>query len=437
MSARHAALEVLSLCRKKEGWSNALLKEQISKEHLDKRDAALATRLCYGVLQNRSLLDFYCKQVLNGRLRDLRPVVRDILHLGLYQILLMDKIPVSAAVNESVALAKQYCKKQPHAVPLVNAVLRRASQKTDWETPQDLETRYSHPEGLVALLRSYVGEARLEPMLRANNGAPETVIQVNTLMTDADTLKARLETEGVSANPHPWLQNCLILSGTGSIEKLPSFQEGLYYVQDAAAKLAVDCARIPQGEFLVTDCCAAPGGKSFAVAMAMGGRGRIISSDVHEHKVSLMEKGARRLGFTNIQPRCFDATEFDPDLENRVDFAIVDVPCSGYGIIRKKPDIRFKDPDTMNQLPQLQLQILENQSRYVKPGGILLYSTCTLVRRENEGVVEKFLKKHPDFSLENLELPDCFGDEKRAMLALVPGEFETDGFFICRLRRNA
>ncbi len=436
MSARRAALEVLIGCRKKDGWANALFKDEIAKEHLEKRDAALATRLCYGVLQNRALLDFCCAQVLTGRLKDLRPVVRDILHLGLYQILLMDKIPASAAVNESVDLAKHYCKKQPHAVPLINAVLRRACDKTDWTEPEDLATRYSHPEGLIALLRSYVGEDRLEPMLRANNGAPETVVQVNTLKTDLPALKARLESEGVSVQEHSWLRNCLVLSGTGSIEKLPSFREGLYYVQDAAAKLAVDCARIPQGDYLVTDCCAAPGGKSFAAAIALGGKGRIVSSDVHEHKVALMENGARRLGFSNMHPRHFDATVFDPELEGKVDFAIVDVPCSGYGIIRKKPDIRLKDPDTMKELPALQLQILENQSRYVRPGGVLLYSTCTLVRRGNEGGVEKFLKKHPDFFQEPLELPDCFGNRSSAMLTLVPGEFETDGFFICRLRRN-
>ena len=437
MSARHAALEVLTLCRKQEGWSNALLKEQIARDHLDKRDAALATRLCYGVLQNRSLLDFYAKQVLTGKLSTLRPVVRDILHLGLYQILLMDKIPVSAAVNESVDLAKHYCKKQPHAVPLINAVLRKASDKTDWKQPDDLATLYSHPENLLALLKSYVGEERLEPMLIANNGAPDTVIQVNVLKTDAESLKARLSEEGVTAAAHPWLPDCLILSGTGSIEKLPSFREGLYYVQDAAAKLSVDCAKIPAGDYLVTDCCAAPGGKSFAAAMALGGQGKIVSSDVYEHKVELIGKSAERLGMENLHPRRFDATEFDPALENRVDFAIVDVPCSGYGIIRKKPDIRFKDPDTMKELPALQLQILENQSRYVKPGGVLLYSTCTLVRRENEGVVEKFLKKHPDFRMEDLELPAVFGDRHSPELRLVPGEFETDGFFICRLRRNA
>ena len=149
-----------------------------------------------------------------------------------------------------------------------------------------------------------------------------------------------------------------------------------------------------------------------------------------------MEKGAERLGFANMHPRHFDATVFDPELENKVDFALVDVPCSGYGIIRKKPDIREKDPDTMRELPALQLEILKNQSRYIRPGGVLIYSTCTLVRRENEGVVEKFLKANPEFHLEPLKLPAEFGENTTGMLALVPGEHDTDGFFIARLRRN-
>ena len=438
MSARESALNVLKNCRAEGGWVNSALKEQLAHDRLDRRDAALATHLAYGVLQNRALLDHYLQQLLTGRLKDLRPVLRDILHLGLYQILFLDKIPDSAAVNEAVDLAKRYCKKQKNAAPLVNGVLRNAVRSRDTlKAPADLATKYSHPAGLVALLKSYVGENRLEAMLQANNAAPDTVVQVNTLKTTAARLILRLEAEGVEAQPHGWMENCLVLKNTGALEKLPSFQEGEFYVQDAAARLAVDCAEIPQGDFLVTDCCAAPGGKSFAAAMALGGRGRIISSDVHEHKVSLMEKGAERLGFGNIHPRHFDATVFDPELENRVDFALVDVPCSGYGIIRKKPDIREKDPDTMKELPALQLQILKNQARYVRPGGVLLYSTCTLVRRENEGVVEKFLKQNPEFSLEPLKLPAEFGENTTGMLTLVPGEHDTDGFFIARLRRKA
>lgn len=436
MNPRQTALEVLIGCRKEEGWSNGLMKRQIARDHLDKRDAALATRLTYGVLQNRAKLDFYCTQLLTGRLKDLRPVVRDILHLGLYQIRMMDKIPASAAVNESVALAKRYCKKQPQAPGLVNGVLRNAASKTDWVEPEDLPTKYSHPAGLVALFRSYVGEERLEPMLQANNAAPDTVVQVNLRKTTQEELMAHLTQEGVEAKPHPWMKHCLVLSGTGSLEQLPSFQRGEFYVQDAAAKLAVDCAGILPGNAMVTDCCAAPGGKSFAAAMALGPEGTVCSSDIHLHKVELLKKGVARLDFSQIHPRAFDATVFDPALDGQVDYALVDVPCSGYGIIRKKPDIREKDPDTMGNLPQLQLEILNNQARYVRPGGVLIYSTCTLVRRENEGVVEKFLKGNPDFVTEPLPLPEVFPKNTTGMLTLVPGEYDTDGFFICRLRRK-
>ena len=437
MSARESALNVLKNCRTEDNWVNSALKEQLARDRLDRRDAALATRLAYGVLQNRALLDHYLQQLLTGRLKDLRPVLRDILHLGLYQILFLDKIPESAAVNESVDLAKRYCKKQKNAAPLVNGVLRNAVRSRDTlVAPGDLATKYSHPAGLVALLKSYVGEDRLEAMLKANNAAPDTVVQVNTLKTTAAKLLLRLEAEGAEAAPHPWMENCLVLKNTGALEKLPAFCDGEFYVQDAAARLAVDCAGITEGDFLVTDCCAAPGGKSFAAAIALGGRGRIVSSDIHEHKVPLMEKGAERLGFANMHPRHFDATVFDPELEGKVDFALVDVPCSGYGIIRKKPDIREKDPDTMKELPALQLQILKNQARYVRSGGVLIYSTCTLVRRENEGVVEKFLKTNPEFSLEALTLPAEFGENTTGMLTLVPGEHDTDGFFIARLRRS-
>ena len=437
MSARETALQVLKNCRSEGGWANSVLKEQLARDRLDRRDAALATRLAYGVLQNRALLDHYLQQLLTGRLKDLRPVLRDILHLGLYQILFLDKIPESAAVNESVDLAKRYCKKQKNAAPLVNGVLRNPARSRDTLLPPaDLATKYSHPASLVALFKSYVGEDRLEAMLAANNAAPDTVIQVNTLRTTAAALMQRLEAEGVEAAPHGWMENCLVLKNTGALEKLPAFLDGEFYVQDAAARLAVDCARISEGEYLVTDCCAAPGGKSFAAAIRLGGKGRIVSSDIYEHKVPLMEKGAERLGFANMHPRHFDATVFDPELEGRVDFALVDVPCSGYGIIRKKPDIREKDPDTMRELPKLQLEILQNQSRYVRPGGVLIYSTCTLVRRENEGVVEKFLKSNPEFCLEPLKLPAEFAENTTGMLTLVPGEHDTDGFFIARLRRT-
>jgi len=438
MSARKTALDVLIACRQQAAWSNGILKEYVQRDRLDSRDAALATHLCYGVLQNRGYLDFYLKQLLTGKLRDLHPAIRDILHLGLYQILFMDKIPHSAAVNESVDLAKKYCKKQRFAPGLVNGVLRNAVRSKDTlKEPTSLEDRYSHPKELVELLRAYVGEEKLEAMLKANNAAPDMVVQVNTLQVTTQMLTQKLQEEGVTTVAHPWMTDCLILSGVGNIEKLESFQKGLFYVQDAAAKLSVLCAQIPREEHTrVLDCCAAPGGKSFAAAIAMGGKGSITSCDVYPHKTALIEKGAKRLGIQNVSVLCKDAAVHDPQWEAAMDVVLADVPCSGYGIIRKKPDIRYKDLEQMAKLPQLQLQILNNQATYVKPGGVLLYSTCTLSFEENEGVIQKFLNDHPDFNTEKLALPSAFPGNDSGMLCLVPGEYDTDGFFICRLRRK-
>ena len=437
MSARETALNVLIACRKDDAWSNGVLKEYIRRDRLDRREAALASRLCYGVLQNRGKLDFYLKQLLTGKLRELHPAVRDILHLGLYQIYEMDKIPGSAAVNESVDLAKKYCKKLRNAPGLVNAVLRNALRtKGTLKEPTSLADRYSHPQALVDLFRGYVGKEKLEAMLRANNTVAPMTVQVNTLRTTAAELTEELTRAGVDAQLHGWLPDCLILSGTGDLEQLEAFQRGLFYVQDPAARLSVLCAQLPENGN-VLDCCAAPGGKSFAAAMDMKDTGHILSCDIHVHKTGLIRNGAERLGLASIKALQQDATAENPDWLEAMDTVIVDVPCSGYGIIRKKPDIRYKDPASMKELPSLQLAILKQQASYVKPGGILIYSTCTLVREENEGVVAAFLRDNPEFVTEPLTLPPVFPENTTGMLTLIPGEYDTDGFFICRLRRKA
>ena len=437
MGARETALNALIACRKSGAWSNGVLKEYLQRDRLDSRDAALATRLCYGVLQNRQKLDFYLQQLLTGRVKDLHPAVRDILHLGLYQIYELDKIPDSAAVNESVTLAKKY-NRNPKAASLVNGVLRNAVRSQgQLKEPQSYADKYSHPDELISLLKANLPKGKLEPMLIADNASPETVVQVNTLRTTTVQLLQQLEKEGVTAKPHGWMRDCLILSGTGSMEKLPSFREGLFYVQDPAAKLSVLCAKLPRENIQLLDCCSAPGGKSFAAAIAMEGHGQITSCDVHAHKTALIAGGAARLGLSNITVRQQDATENVPEWVETKDVVIADVPCSGLGIIRKKPDIRYKDLEEMKALPALQLAILENQSTYVKKGGVLLYSTCTVLKAENEDVVATFLAEHDDFYLEPLDLPAIFPKNESGMLTLIPGEYDTDGFFISRLRRKA
>ena len=436
MGARETALNALMACRKDGAWVNGALKDYIARDRLTPRDAALATRLCYGVTQNRGKLDFYLNQLLTGK-GNLHPVVRDILHLGLYQLYALDKIPDSAAVNESVELTRKYCK-NPKAPALVNGVLRSAVRtRGQLKEPVSYADRYSHPDELIALLKKNLPKGQLEPMLIADNEAPKTMVQVNTLKITTQELAKQLEEAHVSVEPHGWMQDCLVLSGTGSIDALPAFREGLFYVQDPAAKLSVLCAQLPREEIRVLDCCAAPGGKSFAAAIAMGGRGSIDSCDIHPHKTALIEHGAARMGFENITVHCQDASQRVEAWVGAMDVVIADVPCSGLGIIRKKPDIRYKNLAETEQLPQLQKKILQNQASYVKPGGVLIYSTCTVLKRENEDVVMAFLEAEPDFSLEPLALPEGLPRNETGMLTLIPGQYDTDGFFISRLRRKA
>ncbi len=433
MDARRTALSALIACRKQGAWADGILKEYIARDKLDKRDAALASRLCYGVLQNRMLLDYYIGLCLTCPLKKLQPIVLDILRLGMYQLLLMDKIPISAAVNEAVEQTKKYANRA--ASGLVNGVLRRAAREREqMPEPKSLAVRYSHPEELVSLLRDSVGEERLEALLAANNEAPQTVIQTNTLKSDSNTVMHILQEAGVGLQEHPWMEDAFYLSGSGDIEALPSFREGLFLVQDPAAKLSVLAAGLQSG-MRVLDGCAAPGGKSFAAAIAMKNAGSIISCDIHDHKITLLEKGAQRLGATIMEPHLRDGRINDPTLNDSMDVVLADVPCSGLGVIRKKPDIRYNDVEQMAKLPAIQGAILDNLSRYVKPKGVLVYSTCTILRRENEEIVENFLKDHPNFEMEAFPVPDGLDGKNDGMLTLLPSIHGTDGFFICKMRR--
>lgn len=426
MNARDAALRVLTACRADGAWSDGALKQALSG--LDARDAALASRLCYGVLQNRMRIDFWLDGFLKGKTQ---PVVRDILRLAVYQLRFSDKIPASAAVNEAVEQAKRFA--NPAAARFVNGVLRSFLRCPALPEPQELSVRYSHPAELTALLVKEFGAERAERLLQSHNEAPETVLQVNTLKTDLPSLARALEQAGVQATPHPWLENCLTVRGTGSLERLEAFQRGWFYVQDAAARLAAMASGAEPG-MRVLDCCAAPGGKSFAAALQMQNRGTVLSCDIHPHKLRLIAAGAERLGITCIETRLRDARETDN--EAPFDVVICDVPCSGLGVIRKKPDIRYRPLEQAARLPELQKTILAAQAAHVRLGGVLIYSTCTVLRRENQEVVTAFLEENPSFSPETVHFPPLSGLPDAAMTTLLPSEQGTDGFFICKLRRK-
>lgn len=431
MSARDTALSVLIACRRQQAWSDGVLKEYISKDRLDRRDAAFATQLSYGVLQNRMLIDYWIASFLNSKFSDLHPVVCDILRIAVYQLKFLEKIPASAAVNEAVTQCKKYSNIK--AAGLVNAILRNMLRAPErMIVPTEFHLKYSHPMPLVELLQESLGQDKLEPFLKSNNTAPKTCIQVNPLICDTQSAIQILNDEGYNAQLHAWLADCILISG-GSIEHSSLYNNGSIYAQDVAAKLAAICSGVKPGDS-VLDCCSAPGGKSFAAAIEMKNQGQIISCDLHSHKMKLIENGANRLKLSIIHPMQADASKHNPEFDHRFDVVIADVPCSGFGVIRKKPDIRYKDVSETMKLPELQRKILHTQSTYVKPGGCILYSTCTVLKRENEEVSFTFLKEHPNFSAEVLPLPEHFG--KKSMLTLLPCDDDTDGFFIAKFRRN-
>ena len=434
MSARTTALCALIATRRQGAWSDGILKEYVQRDRLERRDAALAAALTYGVMQNRMLLDHYLEQVVSGGLSRLQPAMLDILRLGAYQILLLDKIPDSAAVNEAVEQTKRYVNQK--AAGMTNGALRALSRKKgSLEEPKDLAITYSHPQELVDLLTDGVGESQIEPFLRADNEPAPTCLQINPLLSDPDEVERALTEQEILFRKHPWLPGCYLVTGTGNLARLELFASGKVYVQDASAKLAAMAAGVRPG-MRVLDTCAAPGGKSFALAMEMKNEGSVTSCDIHAHKISLIEKGAARLGISIITAREADASKFQEEFKDGFDVVVADVPCSGLGVIRKKPDIRYKDLAPTERLPAVQAAILENVSRYVRPGGALLYSTCTVLRRENEDVANAFLARHPAFHLEAFTVPDGLDGQNGGMLTLYPHVHEADGFFICKLRKN-
>lgn len=436
-SARETAALTLAACEKQGAWSDGHLKRAIREQGLDRRDGALCTRLCYGVLQNKLLLDWRLERVCSMGLDRLETRVLCDLRVAAYQLLFLDKIPSSAAVNEAVELTKKHSR-NPRAAGLVNGVLRALLREDAPEVrgKDELETlsiRYSHPRWLVEEFDGMLGRPGAEALLRADNEQPPTTAQVNTLRITPERLAAELREAGVEVQPHPWLEGCLFLTGTGDLERLDAFRRGEFYVQDAASRLAVLAAGPGAGQ-RVLDCCAAPGGKSFAAAILMENQGELVSCDIHPHKIKLLEAGRDRLGLTAVKPTLQNAAQRREDWVDGFDVVLADVPCSGLGIIRKKPDIRYKDPEPLKGLPRVQRSILENCAQYVRPGGTLAYSTCTLLKRENGEVVDSFLADHPDFAPEPFALPHLGGQPGR--ITFWPHVHGTDGFFAVKLRRK-
>lgn len=423
MDGRQTAFRVLLRVERENAYSNLALDAEL-KRSANGAPAAFVTALVYGVLERQITLDFVLQQYLLKPLRKLRPEVRVVLRMGVLQLYFMDKVPASAAVNESVKLVKKNgC---AYASGLVNSVLRKISE-TPLTYPEtgdlvsDWSIRYACPKALVERLVKEYGAADTQSFLAASLGGAPTVLRVNTLKTTAKALQSRLQSEGIETSAGT-LENTLVVQSGGAIEQLSSYREGLFHVQDTASMLCVQALGLQPGQTLL-DMCAAPGGKSFTAAQIMQNQGSIMAFDLHKHRVQLISDGAKRLGISIIDAQAQDAAVFHAALEKTADRVLCDVPCSGLGVLRRKPEIRLRELTFIDNLTEIQYNILVHASKYLRMGGILVYSTCTLNRAENEGVCDRFLRENPAYQKD--------GDYK----TLLPHKDGTDGFFIARLRR--
>lgn len=438
--ARTAALRALLQVEENAGYSNLVLDKALKAASLPQRDRAFASTLFYGVLERRLTLDYYLSQCLRDPGRKPAPAAMMAMRCGAYQIFYMDKVPDSAAVNESVESLKAVG--MGKAAGLVNGVLRGLLRKKphlslpQGDLPRAWALRYSVPEPLIRLWMGAYGRDTAQKLLEAFSQKAALYLRANTAKTTPAALQARLEAEGAKATPLDAPSGALRLESGGSPTALTAFGEGLFHVQDLSAQWI--CAILaPNPGDTVCDCCAAPGGKTFTIAQQVGATGKVVALDLYKGRVGLIEKGAQRLGLTNIEARVHDAQKgFEGfPLFDRV---LCDVPCSGFGVIRRKPEIRYKPLDSIKSLPTLQLSILENAAKAVKPGGRLVYSTCTLNPAENGRVALLFLQAHPEFAPAPFTLPGVprLPGEPAHLLTLLPLSAASDGFFAAAFTRR-
>lgn len=438
-SARQVAFEALLKVHKDGAYSNLAVDSLLKENHgLDERDRAFVCNLVYGTLDRLMLIDYNLGLYLNQPVRKLKPELHTILRMGTYQLLFMDKVPSRAAVNESVNLAK--VNKSSFAASLVNAVLRRVSDnglrlpEGDEKDPDFLSIKYSCPEWILSLWIDAYGFENAVALAEKALEAPNVVVRVNTTKISADELVWKLAEEGVISEKSSVIPDALILSNTGSVEELDAYKEGLFHAQDLASQICCKALDPKPGE-VIFDMCSAPGGKAFTIAETMENKGIVRAFDIYQSRVELIRSGAERLGLENVFSYLSDASIFNENY-GLADRVLCDVPCSGLGIIRRKPEIRFKSRNDIDNLPELQYRILCNSVRYLKEGGRIVYSTCTLNPKENSEVCDRFLSEHPEFSAVEI-MPELqrYGEDDK-YLTLMPHLHSTDGFFVAAFVKN-
>ena len=435
-NARFTAAKLLLKMDSGAAYSNILLDSALSEQGISERDKAFAAALFYGVTERKMTLDYIIAQNSRIPFEKIEKETATVLRIGLYQLLYMPSVPESAAVNESVKLCKKL--KLFSSEGFVNGILRNFLRKNKavnyvgLSDEERLSIEYSCPLWLAKKWKNEYGEENATKALEASLGAPPLYARVNTIKTTDEELVEILKKEGVLAEKNPRLGGCIKLNKAGDIEQLKSFRDGLFHIQDVSSQLCCLTLR-PIVNETVIDVCAAPGGKSFTMAELMGNNGKVLSLDLYDARTNLIADGAKRLGLRIVEARQNNAVHFDETLP-KADRVLCDVPCSGLGVIRRKPEIKYKSENEFDELPTLQRAILEVSSQYVKVGGTLVYSTCTLSRRENDDVAQDFAQSHPEFS--PIVQPISYdGAENSPMRTFFPDKDGGDGFFTAAFRR--
>jgi 16S rRNA (cytosine967-C5)-methyltransferase len=432
-------------------YSNLQLNRSLQEAQLSRQDAALATELVYGTIQHQRTLDYRLAGLVAKGLDKLAPWVHQLLRMSTYQLLYLDRVPAHAAVNEAVQIAK----KRGHAgiSGMVNGVLRNMERRLD-EMKQPIQEAdpvkrigiaHSYPDWLVKRWIELYGEQTAEAICATGNEPPHSSLRINRLRISREKALASMVESGYEAAESPLTSSGVIVSGGGNLAQTDGYSAGLWSLQDESSMLVAEvCA--PQPGMTVLDCCAAPGGKSAHLAEIMEDRGRIVANDLHEHKRALIEEQAKRLGLASVQAVTGDAAELASRYpQQSFDLVLLDAPCTGFGVIRRKPEIKWtKTPDDVHAIAELQARLLAEAAKLVKPGGTLVYSTCTIEREENEEQIKVFLQKQPSFHLDPawpqhilapLRESGVIGDTFAGFAQLLPQHFGSDGFFIARLTR--
>lgn len=437
--SRELILDILMEILEKGGYSHVILRQALEKyQYLEKQDRALITRVVEGTIEYRLTIDAIIDECSKLKVEKLKPVIRTILRMSVYQIMWMGRIPDSAVCNEAVNLAVK--RRFQGLKGFVNGVLRTIARRKDEFVFTDWSRRYSMPDWLIELWKKQYPAAVVEEMLKAFLCELPTTVHCNLDKASMEDIRTSLEAQKVKVETSPLAAHALLLSGYDYLDSLEAFRKGWLQVQDVSSGFVGEIAD-PQLGDQVLDVCGAPGGKSLHIADKLKGTGMVVVRDLTEQKIRMVEDNIRRTGFTNMCTEVRDALEFDSEWEERADIVIADLPCSGLGIIGKKPDIKYQvTEERLHELAALQREMLTVVSRYVKPGGKLIYSTCTIDRMENEDQREWFLSQFP---FDSIDIDGMLGAAvqeetmKDGYVQLIPGRYPCDGFFIAAFRKHS